>query len=154
LGSTSIDSANITPNGDRRSSDADSLLGLAERYVAAYNARDLEAMLILQDENVVSYPARLFGQRVLTGHSGVREWWQTMVDSGRWYDVVIRDMRRLDSDRVAVFGEIRDGGEPLSPWGVVVRVQNGVIVESRSYLSDEQLLLDIGALDHRTGAIG
>ena len=145
-GSTATPTA--TPDADRPLTH-DEAISVAERYVAAYNDRDLEAMLILQDENVVSYPARLFGQRVLIGHAGVRDWWQTMVDSGRWYDVVVHHVRLLDADRVAVFGEIREGGQSLSPWGVVVRVRNGLIVESHSYLSDAQLLDDIGALDYR-----
>ena len=37
-------------------------VGLAERYVGAYNERDLDAMLAVQDENVVSYPAPIFGR--------------------------------------------------------------------------------------------
>ncbi len=119
---------------------------LARGYVAAYNDRDLEAMLALQDENVVSYPSRLFGSRRHTGHAGVRAWWETMVASGRWYEVVIRDIRLLDADRIAVLGEIRDQGEMLSPWGVVVRVRNGLIVESRSYLSSDELLEELGLL--------
>jgi hypothetical protein len=125
---------------------------VAERYVAAYNDRDLEAMLVLQDEHVVSYPSRLFGQRCLSGHAGVREWCRTMVASGRWYQVVVHDVRLLGSDRLAVIGEIRDGGKLLSPWGVVVRVRNGLIAESRSYLSDAELLADVGVLDDRRSA--
>ena len=113
---------------------------LAERYVGAYNDRDLDAMLAVLDENVVSHPAPLFGQRRHCGHEGVREWWQVMVASGRWYEVAVREVRQLEPDRLAILGELRDHGELLSPWGVLVRVRNGLIVESRSYLSDNDLL--------------
>lgn len=160
--STGIDNAKIATKAARRRTHADAqsahaeapvtraeALRVAERYVAAYNDRDLDAMLRLQAESVVSYPTRLFGQRVLNGHAGVRAWWQSMIDSDRWYEVSINDVRVLDGDRVAVFGEVRERGEPLSPWALVVRIQNGLIVESRSYLSDEQLLTQIGALDER-----
>lgn len=119
---------------------------LARSYVAAYNDRDLEAMLALQDENVVSYPARLFGNRSHTGHAGVRAWWATMEAAGRWYKVVVHEIRRLEPDRVAVLGEIRDGRQLLSPWAVVVRIRNGLIVESHSYLSEEELLDELGLL--------
>jgi ketosteroid isomerase-like protein len=108
---------------------------LAESYVAAYNDHDLEAMLSLQDESVVSYPSRMFGERRHTGHAGVRAWWETMAASGQWYGVAVRDIRLFGPDRIAILGEIPDGDELLSPWGVVVRVRNGLIVESRSYLS-------------------
>lgn len=113
---------------------------LAERYVGAYNDRDLEAMLALQHDDVVSYPSALFGHRPHFGHAGVRAWWEAMVVSGRWYEVVVHEVRPLDADRFAILGEIREYGEPLSPWGVVVRVRKGLIVESRSYLSDADLL--------------
>ncbi len=120
---------------------------LAHGYVAAYNERDLSAMLALQDEHVVSYPARLFGNRAHAGHAGVRAWWDAMVASGRWYEVVVHDVRQLGPDRLAVLGEIRDDGEVLSPWGVLVRVRNGLIVESHSYLSDEDLLEALGLIE-------
>lgn len=119
---------------------------VAQRYVAAYNDRDLGAMLALQDENVVSHPSRLFGHRPHTGHAGVRAWWTRMVAAGRWYEVVVHEIRQLGADRVAVLGEIRDEGQSLSPWAVVVRIRNGLIVESRSYLSDEELLDELGVL--------
>jgi ketosteroid isomerase-like protein len=120
---------------------------LGRGYVAAYNDRDLEAMLALQDENVVSHPARLFGRRPHVGHAGVRAWWKAMEASGRWYEVVVRDVRLLEPDRIVVLGDLRDDGGHLSPWGVVVRVREGLIVESRSYLSDEELLNALGVLE-------
>jgi hypothetical protein len=120
---------------------------LAERYVAAYNDRDLEAMLALQDENVVSYPSRLFANGRITGRDGVRSWWDAMAANGRWYEVVIGDIRQIGPDRMAILGEIRDRGARLSPWGVVVRVRNGLIVESHSYLSDADLLASLGLLE-------
>lgn len=131
-------------SGLSSASDAESV---AKRYVAAYNDRDLDAMLAVLDENAVSYPSRLFGHDPNVGHRGVRAWWETMVASGRWYEVAVRDVRRIGPDRVAVLGEIRDQGERLSPWGVVVRVRDGLIVESRSYLSDEELLEELGLLE-------
>lgn len=120
---------------------------LARRYVAAYNDRDLEAMLALLDENVVSYPSRLFGARRDVGHADVRAWWQRMVASDRWYEVVIHDVRQVSADQFAALGEIQDRGERLSPWGVVVRVRSGLIVESRSYLSDVEVLESLGLLE-------
>ena len=120
---------------------------LAQSYVAAYNDRDLEAMLALQDENVVSHPVRIFGYRSLTGHAGVRAWWEAMESSGQWYEVFVSDIRLLVPDRVAILGEVRDQGELLSPWAVLVRIHNGLIIESRSYLSDKELLEELGLLE-------
>ena len=116
---------------------------IAEGYVGAYNDRDLDAMLALQDKNVVSRPAALFGNHPHVGHDGVRDWWATMVRSGRWYQVEISEIRQLGPDRVAIFGELRQDDELLSPWGVLITIRDGLIVESRSYLSDRDLLEEL-----------
>ena len=119
---------------------------LAERYVAAYNDRDLDAMLAVQDENVVSHPTRFTGAASHVGHEGVRAWWEAMVAADRWFEVVISEIRQPDHDRVAILGAIYDHGELVSPWCVVIRVCNGLIVESRSYLSERDLLEQLGLI--------
>jgi len=112
---------------------------LAQRYVAAYNDRDLQGMLALHHEKVVSYPLRLYGHRGLTGREGV-------VASGRWYEVIVDEVRQLGPDLLAIFGGICDRGERIAPWGALVRVRDGLIIESRSYLSDEETLERVGLL--------
>ncbi len=122
---------------------------IAERYVGAYNDRDLEAMLALQHEDVVAYPTPLFGHRPHRGHDGVRRWWATMAASDRYYEVVVREIRQIGPDRVAALGEIREHGEQLSPWGVLITIRDGLIAESRSYLSDRDLLEELRILGER-----
>ncbi len=113
---------------------------LAERYVGAFNNRDLEAMLAVQDESVLCYPAPLFGHRPHSGHAGVRDWWAAMLAGGRRYQVLVGEVRLLGSNGIAILGQVHEDGEVLSPWGVLVRVREGLIVETRSYLSDTELL--------------
>ena len=69
-----------------------------------------------------------------------------MAASPTRYNVVIKELRHIDRERVAVLGDVYAEGELLSPYGVVVRVRRGLIVESRSYLSDKDLLLEIGVM--------
>jgi hypothetical protein len=142
-GRPGVESARARPGRPLTDAEADRL---ARRYVAAYNDQDLEAMLALLDEQVTIHPSPLFERRPhYAGHTGVREWWETMVASGRWYEVGIAEVRRMEEDRWAIVGEIRDGADVLSPWVVLLRVRNALIIESRSYLSDEGLL-DAGLL--------
>jgi hypothetical protein len=101
-------------------------------------------MLAVIDENVVSYPAPLFGHRPHVGHAGVRQWWAAMIARNERYDVAVNEVRQIDSGRVAVLGELHSEGKRLSAWAVLVRIRDGLIVESRSYLSDEKLLDDLG----------
>jgi ketosteroid isomerase-like protein len=125
---------------------------IAERYVGAYNARDLDAMLALMDENVVSYPTALFGRRPHFGHAGVRAWWEAMMSSADSYDVMVREVRPIESDRVAVFGDIWSRGRRLGPWTVLVRIRDGLIIESHSYLSDAERLEELRLLEARLSA--
>lgn len=133
---------------DGRSTCADDVR-VAKRYVDAYNCRDLDAMLAVMDEQVVSYPAPLFGHRPHRGHAGVRAWWAAMIASDQPLDVLVREVRQIEPHRVAVVGEIRSNGRRLSPWALVVLIHKGLIVESRSYLSEEDLLLELGLLGKR-----
>ncbi len=121
-------------------------VALAERYVGAYNNRDLEAMLAVLDANVVSHPSRLAGAHRHEGHAGVRAWWEAMVANGQWYTVVIHEIRQPSADQVVILGEIHDRGERISPWCVVARVRDGLIVESHSYLSESELLDQLGLI--------
>ena len=122
-------------------------VALAERYVAAYNDRDLQAMLDVLDASIVSHPSRLVGATDHEGHDGVRAWWKAMEDRGDWYQVGIREIRQPDPDRVAILGDIYDDGERVSPWCLIMRVRDGLIVESHSYLSDADLLDRLGLMD-------
>ena len=122
---------------------------IAEGYVGAYNARDLDAVLALMDEKVVSYPTALFGHRPHFGHAGVRAWWGAMMSSAESYEVVVSEVRAIESDRLAVLGEIWSRGRRLSPWTVLVRIRNGLIIESHSYLSDPERLEELGLLEGR-----
>jgi len=119
---------------------------LAEAYVAAYNDRDLEAMIAVLDESIVSHPSKLGGARKHEGHAGVRAWWEAMASNEQWYEVLIREIRQISRDQVAILGEIQDRGEPISPWCAVIRIGNGLITESHSYLSEADLLDELGLI--------
>jgi hypothetical protein len=59
-------------------------------------------MLAVLDEKVVSYPVALFGHRPNFGHAGVRGWWAAMEASHDRYDVVVTEIRQIESDSLAV----------------------------------------------------
>lgn len=122
---------------------------IVERCVAAFIDRDLDALLGTMDENVVTYPLPLFGHGPYRGHPGVREWWAAMERSGLDYDVVVREVRQIGPDRVAVFGEVHSGttGRLVGPWALLVVIRDGLIIESHSYLSDSDTLKRLGLLE-------
>jgi ketosteroid isomerase-like protein len=120
---------------------------LGRAYVDAYNQRDLEAMLAVLAPDVVAYPSPLFERRPANiGHDGVRAWWQTMLDADRWYEVAVSHIRQATDGQWAIVGEIQHGGVVESPWLLVFRIKDGLISESRSYLSDEHVVAGLGRL--------
>jgi hypothetical protein len=54
------------------------------------------------------------------------------------------DRRRVDAQKLAMFGELCLDGESLAPWAAVVIVRAGVVLRTRSYLSTRSLLEEIG----------
>jgi hypothetical protein len=64
----------------------------------------LDAFLAVLDEEVVSYPTPLFGHRPNFDHAGVRARWAEMTASSRRFEIVVKEIRRIEPDRVAVLG--------------------------------------------------
>ena len=58
----------------------------------------------------------------------------------------VNEIRPIGTDRAAALGEIHQDGELLSPWGVLITCRDGLIAESRSYLSDRDLLEELRIL--------
>jgi hypothetical protein len=112
-------------------------------------------MIAMMDGAVVFRPSPLFGGgRSYIGHEGVREWWAEMMGSGERFDFVLRDFRQITPDRVAVLGALHSGasGRRLGPWTGIMRIRKGQIVESRHYLSDEDVLEELGVFEEPLGA--
>jgi ketosteroid isomerase-like protein len=121
---------------------------VAGRFVDAYTDRDIDAMLAVMSDDVVSYPLPLFGFGPYRGHAGVREWWAAMEGAGAQYEVAVRQVRQLGPELVAVFGGLHSSttGKVLGPWACLVRVRNALITETHFYLSDEDTLHELGLL--------
>lgn len=70
-------------------------------------------MLAVMDEEVVSHPAPRFGHRPHFGHADVRAWWAAMMADP--HDIVVSEVRTIDSDRVVVLGEVHSKGKRRIP---------------------------------------
>ena len=73
-----------------------------------------------------------------------------MIASGRSYAVILSEIRQLETDRLEILGWIHENDEPISPWGVVVRIDHGLIAESHSYPSDTELLESLQVITEPT----
>jgi ketosteroid isomerase-like protein len=123
---------------------------LYRRLVAAFNARDLDAMLVLIDPNCEWHSAfaGVFGG-VYHGHEGLRMWHRDLEES--WGDKI-----RVEPDAYFDLGEHtlafsvlhgrgqHSGAEVVMPAAHVFRWRDGLIAYFRAYARREEALRDLG----------
>jgi Nitrate reductase gamma subunit len=61
-------------------SDADAVRNVAARFLAAFLARDLDALLALADPSIEVRPLRITDQPAYRGHSGVAAWLEAVAN--------------------------------------------------------------------------
>jgi ketosteroid isomerase-like protein len=120
---------------------------LVRDFIAAYNRRDDDAIVALTDPAMVIYPTPLSRPlREIAGHDGIRAWIETVRRENPSYRADVLGARAIDVDRWAVRGRIVVHDEQASPLVMLVRVKDGKLSEMRSYLSDEEVLRELGLI--------
>ena len=56
------------------------------------------------------------------------------------------EVRAVGEHRWAILGEVWLGDQMVAPLAVMIRLRDGLITQSRSYLTDTDLLKDLGFL--------
>ena len=110
---------------------------IAHQWFAAFNAHDLEKLLLLYDDNAEHYSPKLkvrqpATQGLIKGKAALRDWWQDAFDR---LPTLKYDVKKLTADNEQVFMEYTryvEGEEALSV-GEVLEIKNGLIVFSRVY---------------------
>jgi ketosteroid isomerase-like protein len=68
---------------------------LAHRIVDAFNRRDLDALLAVMDDDVVSVPPLASMEGDYHGHAGIRRWWKNLLDVLPDFSIEVVDVRDL-----------------------------------------------------------
>jgi ketosteroid isomerase-like protein len=107
---------------------------LLRRFHAAFNRRDLDALLALHDPEVevVSLRMKLEGGHPFQGHDGVRSWYASLLDVYPDFASEIEEVRELGEVTIArlrQYGHGRESDAPieLTVWHVT-HVRNRKIV--------------------------
>jgi hypothetical protein len=125
---------------------------LGRRFIDGFNRRDVEALVVLCLLELEFLPTMLVGTRaVYRGHDGLRRWMADLIESGAEHEVRVRGVRTLGPDRFAVLTEVMIDGEVLSPSAMVAQMREGLIVQAKAYLSDEDTLVRVGVLPPADG---
>jgi ketosteroid isomerase-like protein len=119
---------------------------VALRWAEALNARDLDTLLSLATEDVVSDPLQISVSGRYVGHDGVRRWMRELTTHDPGHRVAIERVAAVGDDRVAVFGQLTMEGRRVSPYTLVVMLRDDKVAAMRSYLTDEETLTQLGLL--------
>ena len=114
---------------------------LVLRWIEAFNALNLEAMLNCMSPAVTFQPLRLHGiERTYNGHDGITRWLHRLMRLEPDYRIRVDELSIPLEVTVLAIGRISldglTGGAPF--WGVHT-VEDGVIVSARHYLGDAAL---------------
>jgi SnoaL-like domain len=121
---------------------------VVSRWVDAFNARDLEDMLMQLDPRVDFHPLRLGGRGgSYRGHDGVRDWFvKTMRQFGE-YQIGLSDVRSVGEGEVFAIGSLHLSGERhIESFGALHRVERGLIVAAHHCLTDPEMIEYLGLI--------
>lgn len=117
-------------------------------FVDAHNRRDIEALCELTDPDIAFHPTSLAGgERVYHGHEGLRRWVSHLDESRIVHQAQIREVRALDDNRLMILTNVLVDGELVTQAAMLARLaDDGKIAEIHAYLSDEEMLRQVGLL--------
>ncbi len=122
---------------------------IVARWVEAFNARDLEGMLACLAHDIALHPVKLIGlEASYRGHNGVRSWFAQLQRHRYAHAIVLSDLRDLGDGRVFATGSLslREGPE-IAPFSGLHRVADGVTVRAHHYLTDPEMIEQLGLLN-------
>ena len=129
---------------------SDANVELVQRVFAAFNGRDLEALLLLVDSDVEFYPATRMianGGRPYRGHSGMRRYLRDVAEIWKQLETTPRSFRS-EGDHVAAYGRVRGhiaGGTVVdSPADWILQIRDGKIVWGCVYAKQDEARRAIG----------
>lgn len=118
---------------------------VARQFVDAFNRRDVEGMVALSDPEIAFHPSALVGERRhYHGHEGLGRWVADLDSAQFGYRVEVKEVRATERGFLAL-SEIMLANELVSPAAMLARLNDdGLIVEARSFLTDEETLKQVG----------
>jgi ketosteroid isomerase-like protein len=119
------------------------------RFIAAFTARDVEALIALCDEEVEVHSVfAAVGGAIYNGHDGVRRWMRDIEEA--WIEFLVEAEAYFDlGEHTIAFnvlhGRGQQSGVELSmPCATVMRWRDSLIVYFKAYVHREDALRDLG----------
>lgn len=121
---------------------------IVSRWVEAFNARDLDGMLACLHRGIALHPVKLSGiEACYRGHDGARCWFAQLQRHQYAYTISISDVQDLGDGRVFATGSLSLTEDPeIAPFCAVHRVTNGLTISAHHYLTDPEMIEQLGLL--------
>jgi ketosteroid isomerase-like protein len=113
---------------------------LVRQWARAVNERDRDTLVELSQRDITLHPLQVGLSGHYVGHDGLRRWIDDMEGTDIGHQVRFVSIRTLADGRVALFGTLLLGDNPISPYSLLVVLRHGKIAAMRSYLSDEEAM--------------
>lgn len=125
------------------------------QWVEAFNARDLQGMLACVAGEVELHPLRMGGVSPrYRGHDGVREWFERFCQARLECAITLDRVTESDEGRVFASGSLGvDERVDLAPFWALHRIEWGLIVDARHYLTEPGMLAQLGLTEVATGRL-
>ena len=122
-------------------------VAVVKRWFEAWNGDDLAGMLACMDPRIEFRPVMPRGA-VIVGHDAFAEWRRERTAETADLHMAIAGTQALDDKRVLVTGEIRIDRQDRSGIGftAIYTVRDELIASAEQYLSDPQLMKQLGML--------
>jgi hypothetical protein len=146
----SLDAAVLEQVGVRLESggsgaDEPEVVVVVRRFLDAFLARDLAALIAAADPSIELRPLRLTASAGYHGHDGLAQWLEDLAGLPVSPEFTVEEVEMRDAERAAVRVCVTIGGEALRVTAVFT-VRGGVVRDVAGYFSDEDLLETVGAL--------
>jgi SnoaL-like domain len=115
------------------------------RWIDAFNARDLDAMLAWMHPAVDFQPLWLGGlRRTYRGHDGVRCWFAALQHWRHQHHIRMIEVSRSDDGEILAIGTLsHQRSANLTPLCALHRLVDGLIVAAHHHMSDPASLLEL-----------
>jgi ketosteroid isomerase-like protein len=121
---------------------------LVVRSIEAFNARDLDELLSCLADDVDLEPLRLGGlERRYRGHDGVRDWFAQLRLWRHEHRIALSEVHAVDEVTVIASGSLSLHGDAgIAPFCGLHRIEQGLIVDVREYLTEPEMIERLGVL--------
>jgi ketosteroid isomerase-like protein len=122
-------------------------VAVVERWFEAWNDGDLEGMLASMDPRIEFRPVMPRGA-VIVGHAAFADWRRERTTGPTDLHMAVTGTQALDAARVFVTGEIRISRQDRTgiAFTAIYTVRDDLILSAEQYLSDPQLMKQLGML--------